>query len=263
MTAYMDHKDLGNVEISQERRDEIMRNVHEVFERIRTACENSGRDPQTVQLLAATKTRDVGEILAAVDAGVRLIGENRPQEVLAKAEILREQCKSRNIELGGAELPFHLIGQLQSNKISKVLPFINAIESVDSFELAQKIARRACARNINTDVLLEVNVSGEESKSGCVPAQALDIAQKIAGLEGVQLSGLMSVGAHVLDKTVIAQGFQKLRELRDEILNSGVQGVQFCKELSMGMSFDLDIAIAQGSTIVRVGTAIFGERDFK
>lgn len=279
MTAYMDHKNLANEVIDDARATQIADGVHRVLDRIAAAESTSGRDAGSVRLLAATKTRDVGEIMAAIDAGVRMIGENRPQEVMAKAEGLVARCAERGFALGVADagdaagdasaadavkvrIPFHLIGQLQSNKIGKVLPVVNTIESVDSIELAEKIARRAVARGITVGVLLEVNESGEASKSGCDPAYAIRTAQKIGTLDGVELQGLMTIGAHVNDEKTIRKGFAHLRKTRDLILASGEPGTGSCRELSMGMTGDMELAIAEGSTIVRVGTAIFGERAF-
>ncbi len=279
MTAYMDHKNLANEVIDDVRAVQIADGVHRVLDRIASAEQHAGRDAGSVRLLAATKTRDVGEIMAAIDAGVRMIGENRPQEVTAKAEGLMARCAERGFALGVAgdsgiasasddsevaceRIPFHLIGQLQSNKIGKVLPVVNAIESVDSLDLAEKISRRAVARGVTVGVLLEVNESGEASKSGCNPAYAIRIAQKIGTLDGLELQGLMTIGAHVSDETAIRRGFEHLRRTRDHILESGEPGTQSCRELSMGMTGDMELAIAEGSTIVRVGTAIFGERAF-
>ena len=265
MTAYMDHKNLANEVIDDARAREITDGVHRVLDRIAAAEEQAGREAGSVRLLAATKTRDIGEIMVAIDAGVRMIGENRPQEVTAKAEGLARRCAERGFSLGVAgaapdaaaeHIPFHLIGQLQSNKIGKVLPV------VDTIELAEKISRRAVARGITVGVLLEVNESGEESKSGCDPAHAIRIAQKIGTLDGIELQGLMTIGAHVHDETVIRRGFSHLRKTRDLILASGEPGTDRCRELSMGMTGDMELAIAEGSTIVRVGTAIFGERAF-
>ena len=236
MTAYMDHKDLANEVIDQARAQEITDGVHRVLDRIASAESAAGRAAGSVQLLAATKTRDVGEILAAIDAGIRVIGENRPQEITVKADGLAKRLGERGYSLGvidaaeadtanaaaATHIPFHLIGQLQANKIGKVLPVVDTIESVDSIELAEKIARRATMRGITVGVLLEVNESGEESKSGCAPSNAT----------------------------------------RDQILASGAEGTADCTELSMGMTHDMAYAIEEGSTIVRVGTAIFGERAF-
>ena len=275
----MDHKNLANEVIDDVRAVQIADGVHRVLDRIASAEQHAGRDAGSVRLLAATKTRDVGEIMAAIDAGVRMIGENRPQEVTAKAEGLMARCAERGFALGVAgdsgiasasgdsevaceRIPFHLIGQLQSNKIGKVLPVVNAIESVDSLDLAEKISRRAVARGVTVGVLLEVNESGETSKSGCSPAYAIRIAQKIGTLDGLELQGLMTIGAHVSDETAIRRGFEHLRRTRDRILASGEPGTQSCRELSMGMTGDMELAIAEGSTIVRVGTAIFGERAF-
>lgn len=271
MAAYMEHKDLANESIGPERTRQITDGVHRVLDRIASAERAAGREAGSVRLLAATKTRDVGEIMAAIDAGVRMIGENRPQEVVAKVEGLRRLCRERGYALGadggdaadGGHIPFHLIGQLQSNKINKVLSVVDAIESVDSIELAEKIARRAVAAGITVGVLLEVNESGEASKSGCDPALALDIARRIGAMGGVELQGLMTIGAHVDDERVIRAGFAHLRRLREQILASGDPGTGHCLELSMGMTQDMELAIAEGSTIVRVGTAIFGERAFK
>ena len=273
MTAYMDHKNLANEVIDGVRAVQIADGVHRVLDRIASAEQHAGRDAGSVRLLAATKTRDVGEIMAAIDAGVRMIGENRPQEVMAKAEGLMARCGERGFALGvaddagastiaGEHIPFHLIGQLQSNKIGKVLPVVNTIESVDSLDLAEKISRRAVARGITVGVLLEVNESGEASKSGCDPSHAIRIAQKIGTLDGLELQGLMTIGAHVDDETAIRKGFEHLRKTRDHILESGEPGTRSCRELSMGMTGDMELAVAEGSTIVRVSTAIFGERAF-
>lgn len=274
MTAYMDHKNLANEVIDAARAQEITDGVHRVLDRVATAEAQAGREVGSVKLLAATKTRDVGEIMTAIDAGVRMIGENRPQEVTAKAEGLLKQCAQRGFTLGaataeavagdvdGTHIPFHLIGQLQSNKIGKVLPVVNTIESVDSVDLAEKISRRAVARGITVGVLLEVNESGEASKSGCDPVHAIRIAQKIGTLDGLELQGLMTICAHVDDETTIRKCFAHLRKTRDLILASKTPGTERCLELSMGMTGDMELAIAEGSTIVRVGTAIFGERAF-
>lgn len=272
MTAYMEHKDLTNEVIERGRANEIADGVHRVLDRIAESESVAGREAGSVHLLAATKTRDVGEILAAIDAGVHRIGENRPQEIVVKAPGLARLLAERGYSLGVVEteggaaaathIPFHLIGQLQANKIGKVLPVVDTIESVDSIELAEKIARRATMRGITVGVLLEVNESGEESKSGCAPSHAIDLAQRIGAMGGLHLQGLMTIGAHVDDERTIRAGFAHLRRTRDQILASGAEGTADCTELSMGMTHDMAYAIEEGSTIVRVGTAIFGERAF-
>lgn len=292
MTAYMEHKNLANETIDAARAGEIAGNVHAVLDRVAAAEQAAGRKEGSVRLLAATKTRDVGEIMAAIDAGIRMIGENRPQEVQVKAPGLLRLAAERGFALGvggdatadaatnasnaaasdtattntaaatNGTIPFHLIGQLQSNKIGKILPFVDTIESVDSIELAEKIARRAVMRGITVGVLLEVNESGEASKSGCPASHAIDLAQRIGNMGGLQLQGLMTIGAHVSDEATIRAGFAHLRKTRDQILASGAPGTEHCAELSMGMTGDMELAIAEGATIVRVGTGIFGERAF-
>lgn len=271
MTAYMEHKDLANETIAPARARDIADNVRRVLDRVATAESAAGREPGSVRLLAATKTRDVGEIMAAIDAGVRMIGENRPQEMQVKAPGLARLAAERGFALGACEsaasrdsghIPFHLIGQLQSNKIGKVLPAADCIESVDTIELAEKIARRAVSRGSTVGVLLEVNESGEASKSGCAPSHAIDLAQRIGAMGGLRLQGLMTIGAHVRDEAAIRAGFAHLRKLRDQILAEAAPGTEQCTQLSMGMTEDMELAIAEGATIVRVGTAIFGPRAF-
>ena len=285
MTAYLDHKDLANETIDEARAREIADGVARVRERLAAAAQKAGRAPDEVALLAATKTRDVGEIMAAIDAGVRVIGENRPQEIQIKAPGLTCLCAERGFALGAAggasssddaadsadaqarpqasaRIPFHLIGQLQTNKINKILPYADVVESVDSPNLAERIATRALRDGRDVGVLLEVNESGEESKSGCDPDKALDYAYRIAATQGVRLVGLMTIGAHVDDESVIRRGFAHLRGLRDTIAASGEAGTGACRELSMGMTGDVTFAVEEGSTIVRVGTGIFGARAF-
>ena len=217
MTAYMDHKDLTSESIDETRATQIRDGVHRVLDAIAEAESAAGCAPGSVKLLAATKTRDVGEIMAAIDAGIRMIGENRPQEVMAKAEGLRRLCADRGFALGTGDgdttrpsdaehIPFHLIGQLQANKIGKILPDVNTIESVDGVELAQRIARRAVARGITVGVLLEVNESGEASKSGCDPQAAVDIAAQIAQAKTMLPEGhtFKSVGRYQIEEDVPA-----------------------------------------------------------
>lgn len=287
MVSYMQHRDLSDISIDSSLARAISDNVRRVEDRIAAACERSGRDRSEVKLLAATKTRTVGEIMAAIDAGVRLIGENRPQEITAKIEGLRSQLEQRGLllapesaALSGAarsesgngsvgnvgsagSVGYHLIGQLQSNKINKVLPYVDVIESVDSLTLAEKLAKRAVTTGTEIGVYLEINESGEESKSGCAPSHAIDYAQRIGAMGGLRLLGLMTVGAKSDDERVVRNGFDRLVRTREQILATRAQGVESCTELSMGMSGDLEWAIESGSTLVRIGSAIFGERAFK
>lgn len=279
MVSYMQHRDLSVTSVDSQLAQVIGDNVRRVEDRIAAACERAGRDRSEVKLLAATKTRTVGEITAAIDAGVRLIGENRPQEITAKVDGLRSQLEQRGLLLapesavgaergenrneGAGSVGLHLIGQLQSNKINKVLPYVDVIESVDSLTLAEKLAKRAVTTGTEIGVYLEINESGEESKSGCAPSHAIDYAQRIGAMGGLRLLGLMTVGAKSDDERVVRNGFDRLVRTREQILATRAQGVESCTELSMGMSGDLEWAIESGSTLVRIGSAIFGERAFK
>lgn len=263
----MTQKDLANTEVDCVRARQIADGVHSVQDAIAQAESHYGRKAESVTLLAATKTRDVGEIMAALRAGVRVIGENRPQEIVAKAEILRAEAAREGLSVGvNGEIPLYfLIGQLQSNKINKVLPLANGIQSVDGIELAQKISTRTQNLGLCTDVMLEVNVSGEATKSGCAPERAIDEALAISSLPALNLRGFMTLGARVDDEKIVRSGFAKLREIRDcvsEQLAQDYDGNSAKLELSMGMSGDFAWAIAEGSTMVRIGSAIFGPRAF-
>ena len=242
--AYMDNKDLTNLEISERREKEIGEAVAKVMESIDEAAKG-----RPVRLIAATKTRDVGEIMAAIRGGVKCIGENRVQELEEKMPLVLKECSKAGIDISS-----HLIGQLQKNKIAKVLPLVDCIESVESFDKAQEISERVPAGKL-LDIYLEVNESGEESKSGCRHEEAFDYARSISSLPGLRLSGLMTVA----DPADGRGCFERLRDLRDKICKE----VETCQRLSMGMSGDFLEAIACGATDVRIGTAIFGERSFK
>lgn len=258
MVAYLEHKDLTNEVITPQREQEIRDGVARVRDEVARACAASGRDESEVTILAATKTRDVGEIRVALHAGIRAIGENRPQEIQIKAPLLANDIEQLGVD-------YHLIGQLQKNKINKVLGIVSTIESVDSAQQAAQIGQRFVSRGITgaaQKVFLEVNESGEMSKSGCDPAQAYEQALAIAATEGVELAGLMTVGAHVSDESRVRAGFAALRDLRDKIVTSQQPGTQHCTELSMGMTHDIAWAIAEGSTQLRIGTGIFGARAF-
>lgn len=229
MTAYMDHKDLANEVIEQSRAREITDGVHRVLDRIAEAESVAGREAGSVHLLAATKTRDVGRFwlqstlvfIESAKTGRRRLSSKRRDwpGCWPNVGIHWAWLRPRGAAADAAHhIPFHLIGQLQANKISKVLPVVDTIESVDSIELAEKIARRATMRGITVGVLLEVNESGEESKSGCAPSHAIDLAQRIGAMGGLRLQGLMTIGAHVDDERTIRAGFAHLRRTRDQIL---------------------------------------------
>ncbi|MEU4365021.1 YggS family pyridoxal phosphate-dependent enzyme [Promicromonospora sp. NPDC023987] len=227
--------------------------------RIAAAADAAGRDPGAVRLLVATKTQTPQAVLEALAAGVDLIGENRVQELVAKAPAVADRLAAGTLEV-------HMIGHLQRNKINQVLATATGLETLDSLDLARSISDR-CVRDGRTgdralEVMVQVNVTGEASKSGVGPDDAVELATAVAALPGLRLTGFMTIGAH-LDSSAedaVRAGFARLRGIRDAVLASGAPGTATATELSMGMSGDLELAIAEGATIVRVGTAIFGPR---
>lgn len=220
---------------------DLRANLAAVTGRIAAACSEAGRLPGEVRVLLATKTVTPQRILTAIDAGFSLIGENRVDEVLAKAEAL-----------SATEHQMHFIGHLQSNKISAVLPHLDCLETLDSPQLAAKLERRLAGTDRVLDVYLQVNVSGEDSKSGVMPGQAAELAAAVANCEHLNAAGLMTIGLNSPDRAAVREGYAQLRGLRDELVPGG--------QLSMGMSGDLETAIAEGATIVRLGRAVFGNR---
>ena len=224
----------------------IADNVASLNSRIRDAEAGVGRPTGSARLLAATKTRSVEEILAAVEAGVRLLGENRVQELVEKGPAIK----------GLAEM--HFIGHLQRNKVRQVVGLVDLIHSLDSERLAVAIDERAGAQGLRQRVLLQVNVAGEESKSGISPAEAPEFVARLAGLSNIEPVGLTAIAPLAEDAQEVRWGFRELRELGEDLAES-IEWFE-CSELSMGMTDDFEVAVEEGSTIVRIGTAIFGPR---
>lgn len=217
--------------------------------RIGTACRAAGRDPAEVRLLVASKTVSPAVARAAVAAGATLLGENRVQELVAKGP-----------QLAGLGAELHLIGHLQSNKVRDAVRWATCVESVDSALLGESLDARCATDGRTLDVMVQVNVSAEPSKSGVTPAQAAGLAAHLGELPRLRLRGFMTIGANVGDEAAIRIGYARLRTVRDEVLVSGAPGTGDAHELSMGMSGDLELAIAEGATIVRVGSGVFGPR---
>jgi len=221
----------------------IAENLRRVQERMAEAALRVGRSPEDVVLVAATKGRTPEEIEEAIRVGVEVVGENRVQEAEAKFPYIR--------------LPFrkHMIGHLQRNKVKKALKLFDVIQSVDSFRLGEEISKRALHRTV--EVLVEVNTSGEETKFGVSPEGTVDLVGRLLELEGIFVSGLMTIGPLTEDEGEVRRAFSLLRELRERAERE--LGVHL-PVLSMGMSGDFEVAIEEGSTMVRIGTAIFGPR---
>jgi len=232
---------------AKNRKKYIADNVASLGSRIAGAESRAGRPPGSVKLLAATKKRSVEEILEAVEAGVRLLGENRVQELLEKEPAVR----------GLAEM--HFIGHLQRNKVRQVVGLVELIHSVDSERLAAAIDERAGGLGIRQKVLVQVNVAGEESKSGIGPPEAEAFIARLGELENVEPVGLATIAPLADDPEEIRWVFSRLRELAESLQGSAT-GFE-SPELSMGMTGDFEIAVEEGSTLVRIGTAIFGPRE--
>ncbi len=222
--------------------------VHAVLTKIRSAADKVGRPAHSVRLVAATKTVSVEGIKQGIDAGLSILGENRVQEALPKRAALTL-----------VSVQWHFIGHLQRRKVRSVIGLFDLIHSVDSLELAQEIDCRAGAAGITQDVLLEVNVGGESSKAGFCPDDVVSSVSTIAQLPHIHIKGLMSIPPPTTDPESARPYFRQLRDLAHCIEALHLPSVSM-DELSMGMSNDYEVAIEEGATLVRVGTAIFGAR---
>jgi pyridoxal phosphate enzyme (YggS family) len=229
----------------------ITENIAAVNERIEKAAARAGRSGKDIALMAVTKTQPPEKIHEAYRAGLRLFGENRIQEFSAKAAALADLL----------DADWHMIGHLQTNKAARTVELFHAVDSVDSLKLAEKLDASARKLGKKVDVLIEINVGGEAAKSGIAPdSQELDaLLQTAPRLENLTFRGLMTVPPFTDDPQNARPYFRKLRELRDKIAARGLPAIDMA-QLSMGMSHDFEVAIEEGSTCVRVGTAIFGER---
>ncbi len=229
--------------------ESILENLQLILTRIEKACLKSNRNPAEVRLLLATKTVSAENIKIALEAGQTLIAENKVQEVKEKYEALKSVPHES-----------HFIGHLQSNKIKDLLKCeISCIQSLDRLDLAQKLQQRLLFENKTIDVLIQVNTSNEDSKFGVHPDQAIELIQQVSKLETLRIKGLMTIGLFSSETEKVRKCFQVLKNIQKEVMALNIPNVDM-KELSMGMSGDLEIAIEEGATIVRVGTAIFGKR---
>ena len=226
----------------------IVKRVQSVLTKIRSAEEKAGRPAGTVRLVAATKTVTVEHIAEGVRAGLSILGENRVQEALPKIAAFTQ-----------APVQWHFIGQLQRRKVRSVIGLFDLIHSVDSLDLVQEIDRRAGEAGRRQNVLLEVNIGGEPTKAGFHPDEVVRSVPMIAQLSHTSIKGLMTIPPQTADPDSARPYFRKLYDLAQQIMRLDLPGVKM-DELSMGMSNDYDVAIEEGATLVRVGTAIFGVR---
>ena len=229
--------------------ENILQNIEIIKQRIAAACARVGRKPEEVKLLLATKTVTPERIIIALKAGNTLIAENKIQELKEKYEALKEVPHTN-----------HFIGHLQTNKIKEILRYeVSCVESVDRIDLAQKLHNRLASEGKELDIFIQVNTSNEESKFGADPAEVLDLVKQVAQLPTLHIKGLMTIGLFSAETEKVRACFKLLKHLQQEIITLGLPNVD-PQDLSMGMSGDLETAIEEGATIVRVGTAIFGQR---
>ena len=227
----------------------IRENLEQVEENIRKACARSGRDRGDVKLIAVSKTKPVEMLREVYDAGCRDFGENKVQELTAKYEQMPKDIR------------WHMIGHLQRNKVKYIVGKVYLIHSVDSLRLAEEISREAVRQNVTVSVLVEVNVAGEESKFGTTDAEAADLVAEIAKLPNILVKGLMTIAPYVDFSEENRLYFAKLKQIYVDIIQKNIDNVCM-EELSMGMTGDYETAIEEGATYIRIGTGIFGERDY-
>jgi pyridoxal phosphate enzyme (YggS family) len=225
----------------------IRENLHRILERIEAAAVRSGRSPESVRLVAVTKTKPAEMVAEAALAGQRLFGENYVQELTAKAALVKESVE------------WHFIGALQSNKVKYLAGLVTLIHSVDRLSLAEEIEKQWSKLGKTCEILVEVNVSGESTKAGTTTAEALRLVKEISRLPHLRIKGLMTMPPFFDDPEQARPYFRELRNLAGEIEACSIPTVEM-KELSMRMSGDFEAAIEEGATLVRVGSAIFGSR---
>lgn len=227
----------------------IAENYKEIQDKIKAACERVGRDPKEVTLIAVSKTKPIECLKDAYEAGARYFGENKVQELCDKYDQMPE------------DVHWQMIGHLQRNKVKYIVGKAELIHSVDSIRLAEEIDKVAEKNGVVANVLLEVNVAKEDTKFGLMPEEVIDFVKEIVRLKNIKVQGLMTIAPFVDDAEENRKHFANLRKLSVDIVNEKVDNVNM-SVLSMGMSNDFEVAVEEGATMVRVGTSIFGERNY-
>ncbi len=227
----------------------VAENLAEVEKKVCEACERAGRSREEVTLIAVSKTKPVSMIEELLPGGMRDFGENKVQELCEKYEVLPKDIR------------WHLIGHLQRNKVKYIADKAYLIHSVDSLRLAEAISEEGVKKGVTVPILIEVNVAGEESKFGVTPEETESLVREIAKLPSIQIKGLMTIAPYVEDPEENRVHFSRLRQLSVDIREKNIDNVSM-NVLSMGMTGDYQVAIEEGATMVRVGTGIFGERNY-
>jgi pyridoxal phosphate enzyme (YggS family) len=230
----------------------IAENIKIVKERIEGAAKRIGRDPSEIKLVAVSKTVDIDRVKEAVIAGITILGENRVQEA-------KEKISNFKFQISNLKVEWHMVGHLQTNKAKTAIRLFDLIHSVDSLRLAEEIDRESRKAGKVQDVLVEVNLAGEETKHGVSKEGTISLLREISKFKNVSVKGLMTMPPFSEDPEKVRPYFRRLREVRDNINELRVTSYEL-RDLSMGMSNDFEIAIEEGATMVRIGTAIFGER---
>ncbi|NLW39752.1 MAG: YggS family pyridoxal phosphate-dependent enzyme [Tissierellia bacterium] len=225
----------------------IRDNLLDIEEKINKALIRAGREGEKVHLIAVTKTVDVDRINEAIRLGITDIGENRVQELVKKYDIINDKVK------------YHMIGHLQTNKVKYLIDKVSLIHSLDRMSLAKELNKRAQKHGIIIDTLVQVNVADEESKFGLRVEEVIPFIEDVQDYEHIRIKGLMTIAPFVEDKEEVRWVFRRLRQLSEEIKGRGYENVDM-EFLSMGMTNDFEVAIEEGSNMIRIGTAIFGER---
>lgn len=227
----------------------IQDNIRHVEEKMRAACESCGRNARDVRLIAVSKTKPVEMLMEAYDYGCRDFGENKVQELVDKYEKMPKDIR------------WHMIGHLQRNKVKYIVDKVYLIHSVDSLRLAEEISKEAVKKNVTVSILVEVNVAEEESKFGTTSEEAVLLVEEIAKLPNIIIKGLMTIAPYVEAAEENRLYFAKLKQIYVDIIHKNIDNVSM-EELSMGMTGDYEVAITEGATYIRVGTGIFGERQY-
>ena len=227
----------------------LYENYEQVVANVKKACERSGRNFQDITIVAVSKTKPVEMLSEIYDEGIREFGENKVQEMCEKMEVMPK------------DIHWHMIGHLQTNKVKYIVGKTSLIHSVDSLHLAKEIQKQAIKHDCSCDILVEVNIAGEASKFGTSRDEAISLVEEIAKLDHIHIKGLMTIAPFVDDPEDNRQYFRDIKQLSVDIAQKNIDNV-FMEILSMGMTGDYTVAIEEGATMVRVGTGIFGERDY-
>jgi len=227
----------------------VAENLEQVRKNIELACKEAGRDPKEVTLISVSKTKPVSMLQEAYDAGSRDFGENKVQEIMDKVPQLP------------SDIRWHMIGHLQRNKVKYIVDKVALIHSVDSLRLAETIEHEAAKHNVTVPVLIEVNVAQEESKFGLKTEEVLSLVESVAAFPHIHIEGLMTIAPYVEDPEENRGIFRQLKKLSVDIATKNINNVNM-SVLSMGMTGDYQVAVQEGATMVRVGTGIFGERNY-